>query len=958
MLSDLEKKVHANLTFAMEQDRAMKAAKVLAKARKDLIKNTPKGQVPRLDAIDNSLRGLDQKIIDALKLKGLLAKGFDMGSELVQREAPGLGLTATVSPWVLSNAESAAAQQVVGIGARLRDKLKSEIEIGLAQGLGAADLRERLFQTSLPGGPFRDAKFRAERVARTISNDLVNAGKQASYEAYSEAYPELDIKQQFVNVSDHRTSDICKSLNGQIRPVGLPFDGQGWSGMRPPCHPMCRSTIVPYLEPGKAKRTQGQPSEAPKAPKAPRAQESPLLPTKDPYDKGLARINGMGIEKAYAGVEQNADNSRVFSARKEARDWASYDGPTKEGFMDVFLTQMRDSRTHASPTDYAKRANYDFKVLWDGTPPEVQRQLASAHKDHSNPVVESLLAKARPETKPTLEGGFPADLAGAKVVRALGGSTGAELVEIDGRQYVRKLGASPDHLREEARADSLYRAAGLDVPNSRVYETPQGPVKLAEYLDGAVRLGDLRGAERDTAYNQLRKGLAVDALLGNWDVVGAAEDNVLVKDGKVYRVDNGGALRYRAQGLPKGDGFNGYPTELWSIGEAVPDLKVSPSKLVQQGAMLAKLKPAIDGIEDPGLQALLSQRLNQAQDSLTTMANLGKDGYNEEYTSRFAKAGMSFRQAEIDLPKKLDPGKPPEALNVHGVFQEFEGYQPKDEHGKRFDGLRGEAPAKRIAAWLKDQGADEALLKNYHKEQGGSSWSNTPLLFKVIQDWARPSQEGRFWAGDEAMIRRSVQSVAPKNIDKLIDSYAAYHAMTYETLRAIDLPNKTADGKARLFRTELTSVMTIADFPSAKQGETSSWARGPLESTSLFNPVVAMGGELTQYEVPLHRIFSTYLVNPYGKDVPFAMDSENEATVDLGDLPAKFLGTVGGDYDSWRPDPTMVEEGDQFGIDPYDLGAPAKPPKRKKAAQEPDLDDFFGDDDLGDLDLSELWGDI
>jgi hypothetical protein len=151
---------------------------------------------------------------------------------------------------------------------------------------------------------------------------------------------------------------------------------------------------------------------------------------------------------------------------------------------------------------------------------------------------------------------FPADVEGLEVVKRLGGSTGAELVRdpATGKLFVRKRGGNPGHLEEELHADALYRALGVAVPESRRYRTAAGPVKLAEYREGTT-LGTLKHSDPaayQAAVAKLRGGFAADALLGNWDVVGQAADNILVTPaGDVLRVDNGGALRYRAQGKPK-----------------------------------------------------------------------------------------------------------------------------------------------------------------------------------------------------------------------------------------------------------------------------------------------------------------------------------------------------------------------------------------------------------------------
>lgn len=50
----------------------------------------------------------------------------------------------------------------------------------------------------------------------------------------------------------------------------------------------------------------------------------------------------------------------------------------------------------------------------------------------------------------------------------------------------------------------------------------------------------------------MQSGFAVDAWLGNWDVIGQSLDNLQVgEDGKAHRVDAGGSLEYRAQGEKK-----------------------------------------------------------------------------------------------------------------------------------------------------------------------------------------------------------------------------------------------------------------------------------------------------------------------------------------------------------------------------------------------------------------------
>lgn len=180
--------------------------------------------------------------------------------------------------------------------------------------------------------------------------------------------------------------------------------------------------------------------------------------------------------------------------------------------------------------------------------------------------------KLKPEAHATTQ--FPESPDAVEVVKKLGGSTGAELVRDPqtGQLFVRKMGLHAGHLLEETHADAAYRSLGIDVPEFRRYDTKGAPVKLAVFQEGTtlkeLLKTDPKAAEKAMA--KVRKGFVVDALLGNWDVVGMDFDNILVgKGGRVYRIDNGGALRYRAQGATKSASqWNGSLGELDSLRNA------------------------------------------------------------------------------------------------------------------------------------------------------------------------------------------------------------------------------------------------------------------------------------------------------------------------------------------------------------------------------------------------------
>lgn len=145
-------------------------------------------------------------------------------------------------------------------------------------------------------------------------------------------------------------------------------------------------------------------------------------------------------------------------------------------------------------------------------------------------------------------------------IESLPGSTSPELREDEaGKRWVVKSKGDPDHLKNEALADQLYRISGARVPKSGFIDIAQGgPVKISEFLAEAQTLGAWERTATESQKRKIRKELqdhfVMDSLLANWDVAGQLNDNILISGGKAYRVDNGGSLSFRAQGARKTPG--------------------------------------------------------------------------------------------------------------------------------------------------------------------------------------------------------------------------------------------------------------------------------------------------------------------------------------------------------------------------------------------------------------------
>ena len=149
----------------------------------------------------------------------------------------------------------------------------------------------------------------------------------------------------------------------------------------------------------------------------------------------------------------------------------------------------------------------------------------------------------------------------------LGGSTGAYLYldKHTGEHWVVKKGANVQHMYNEYLSNKIYSKYGLNTPESYIGQIDGEEVLVTKYLKDSVPLRTAIDSGRHlNIANEVGKGILLDIILANWDVVGTNHDmdNVRVTpDGTVWRVDTGGSTIYRAQGKEKGNAFGDMPSE-------------------------------------------------------------------------------------------------------------------------------------------------------------------------------------------------------------------------------------------------------------------------------------------------------------------------------------------------------------------------------------------------------------
>lgn len=481
-------------------------------------------------------------------------------------------------------------------GGDLEKRFSDQMRQGVLRGENLDQLTARVRGTQARAfidGVMQTSRRQAEALVRTSVQAVANATRQESYSANAEIVSAI----QWVSTLDSRTTHICMALSGKLwttkekKPLGHSLEYPGATA-----HWNCRSTQVPVLKKWEdliAKKDQAEVDEE--------------------FRRQL-REQGFSDDEI-ANIKRSTRASMDGQVAKDITfdDWLKGKSPDFQDKMlgkgkgklfrdgKISLTDLVDQRGRPLTLD-------ELSALPQPRPGPKPVKLPSRRKRAPKPAAPP----------PRAENEFPpADE--VEVVRKLGGSTGAELVKDtqNGKLYVRKKGNTPDHIREEFAADQAYRAAGLDVPRAILYDTPSGPVKLAEYIEGrslADFLSKATPQEAAETLGKLKKGFATDAILANHDVVGLSMDNVLVDaKGVPWRIDNGGSLRFRAQGAPKSSAvWNADVAELETLRDAsinpqtarafadITELEIED----QIRDLLARESAIIDAVPDPAKDVL------------------------------------------------------------------------------------------------------------------------------------------------------------------------------------------------------------------------------------------------------------------------------------------------------------------------------------------------------------------
>ncbi len=162
---------------------------------------------------------------------------------------------------------------------------------------------------------------------------------------------------------------------------------------------------------------------------------------------------------------------------------------------------------------------------------------------------EDVLRRAPPPPPPVASA---ANVLHQQTAPQAGSNQGGFYTGLDGIKRYCKFYADPAQAYGEHLANNVYRLLGLDAPETVVFEDNGKYILASTILENTGTLGNL-GLTKKLA-TQALDGYAADVLTGNWDVAGLTLDNMVVlKSGKLARIDQGGTFLMRAKAGRKAD---------------------------------------------------------------------------------------------------------------------------------------------------------------------------------------------------------------------------------------------------------------------------------------------------------------------------------------------------------------------------------------------------------------------
>lgn len=206
-------------------------------------------------------------------------------------------------------------------------------------------------------------------------------------------------------------------------------------------------------------------------------------------------------------------------------------------------------------------------------------------------------------------------------------------------------------------ANQLYKLAGVAVADTELIDLKGLSSIKSSWLEDAEPMT----ADVMRNSSQIRENFAIDAWLGNWDVVGLDADNIVNVGGKHYRIDPGGALIFRAQGHTKDpDDFGDEVKELKTMLD--PNINPQTSNVFRDISKETMQKGAIK----------LAHITDEQIDNVVKAGKNFQGGWGSEKLAETLKKRRDYILDKLDINKKTGRTRKecPPGFHRHDKFQQ------------------------------------------------------------------------------------------------------------------------------------------------------------------------------------------------------------------------------------------------------------------------------------------------
>lgn len=244
-----------------------------------------------------------------------------------------------------------------------------------------------------------------------------------------------------------------------------------------------------------------------------------------------------------------------------------------------------------------------------------------------------------------------------------GGPTGFWTGTDGVKRYV-KMYDNAEQAIGEVVANELYRRLGVAVPRSRItiWTDDAGNQRILVSNDIMDNQGTLQalGVTKEQA-EEVLQGIVPDTWLANWDAVGTGLDNIVVlNNGTLARIDQGGSLLFRAQGKLKPDGplLKANLQDFWTTNPYYRKIieKAGHGKATDVPGLDAQLQAIVKVVDDAGGVDKLVQGIVKdiGEQATSKGASLQGAGSSADKIAKVLTKRLEDLQAQINPPTVID----------------------------------------------------------------------------------------------------------------------------------------------------------------------------------------------------------------------------------------------------------------------------------------------------------------